>query len=92
MIGKVTTPKKTFSSQTQEAVFWEKNFEALWAKAKPIQASISDTLTNTLTLSLKPSVMRSINREAKIKGIEPDRLIRLWIDEKIGKQPKPLTT
>lgn len=92
MIGKVATPKKAFSSQAQEAVFWEKNFETHWAKAKPVQASISNTLTNTLTLSLKPSVMRSLNKEAKIKGIEPDRLISLWIEEKIGKQSRPLTT
>ena len=87
----IKTTIKLPTSMDKEARFWEDSFDALWKEAKPVKVKAVQDLSKTLTVSIKPSVSKSIIKLAKERDVDPVSLIMSWIQEKTkaNSQPRP---
>lgn len=89
---KKTVPDKlVFKDQGKEAKFWEKNFDEAWENGKPTKVSFAKNLSETLNIRLDPATINIVRDEARVKGLGPTQLIRMWIMEKIGKKDSQLS-
>lgn len=75
--------KSVFTDRKKEAKFWEKNFETIWSKSKPVKVAFAKNLSESINVRLDPDVLLQVRNTAKEKGLGPTQLIRTWIMEKV---------
>jgi len=80
-----------FTDRIKEADFWEKNYKETWKTGKPINVKFAKNLSETLNIRLDPETLNVVRDAAKAKGLGPTQLIRMWIMEKIGKNPPQIS-
>lgn len=78
--------KGLIKDREKEARFWEGHFDHEFAGGKPIKAIFAKNLSETLNVRLDPETISMVRHEAKVKGLGPTQLIRMWIMEKIGQE------
>ncbi len=85
---KIIPSTSIFKNRAKEASYWEKNFDKTWKKGKPVNVNFSRNLSETLNIRLDPETLTNVRSEARKKGLGPTQLIRIWIMEKIGNNPR----
>ncbi len=73
-----------FKDREKEAKFWEENFDNEFVRGKIKRVTFAKNLSETLNIRLDPATVMKVRKEAKVKGLGPTQLIRMWIMEKIG--------
>ena len=81
---KIVPDESIFKDKDKEARFWENNFDEAWANGKPVKAKFAKNLSETLNIRLDPETITEVREQAKVKGLGPTQLIRMWIMEKLG--------
>lgn len=76
-----------FNSIEEEAAFWDTrdltDFAAEWT---PVQVSVGPELANRLTLRLDRADREQLVRQAKVKGVGPSTLARMWLKERLRQE------
>lgn len=85
-IRKITPKKSIFKNREKEAKFWEENFEEAWKAGKTTRVMFTKNLSETVNIRLDPKTLTTVRKEAKVKGLGPTQLIRMWIMEKISEK------
>ncbi len=73
-----------FKDRDKEAHFWEEHFDEALTNGKPQKVNFAKNLSETLNIRLDPDTIKIVRDEAKLKGLGPTQLIRMWIMEKVG--------
>lgn len=81
---KLVPAESVFKDPEREARFWENHFDEALASGKSTMVSFAKNLSETVNIRLDPTTLNIVRKEAKLKGLGPTQLIRMWIMEKIG--------
>jgi hypothetical protein len=74
-----------FTNREDEAKFWESHSTSeLLSELKPVKAHFSQKLSAGLHIRLDMDTLRKLRQKAKIKGIGPTTLVRMWVLEQIN--------
>jgi predicted DNA binding CopG/RHH family protein len=78
-----------FKSRQEEAEFWDTHsITDFLDELKPVKVTFAKNLSEGITIRLDPHTMTTIRAEARAKGMGPTTLIRMWVMERMGQQPK----
>lgn len=78
----------SFCNRDEEAAFWETHDVTEFAgrELHPVQLSIGGELAERLTLRLDQSDRQELQRRAKVMGIGPSTLARIWLKERLRQE------
>ena len=80
------TPSRipTFSSREEEAAWWDtRDITDYLDELKPVKVRSAKNLSEGLTVRLDPDTMRDLRERARLLGIGPTTLIRMWVMERL---------
>ena len=73
-----------FKNKEEEARFFETHsLSSLQDEFKPIEVRFAKNLSEGLHIRLDPNALMELRSEAKVKGIGPTTLARMWILEQL---------
>jgi hypothetical protein len=82
---KIISPDESiFKNRDDEAAFWEKNFDKIFAEGKAAKVKFAKNLSESINIRLDANSLNIVREQAREKGLGPTQLIRTWIMEKIG--------
>lgn len=78
------TPIPKFKSSEEEAEFWDVHDATDYFTFKRHRVK----LTRGITVRLDDQTLAAIERRAQEQGIGPSTLVRVWLRERVSKNPK----
>lgn len=82
-----------FATREDEAAWWDTHDVTDYLdELKPVGVRFAQNLSEGLTVRLDPQTMQELRQRAKLQGIGPTTLIRMWVMERLRSeagQPSP---
>lgn len=77
-----------FASIEDEAAFWDSHdvTEFVGAELQPVEVKIGADLADRLTVRLDRADREQLVRQAKVKGLGPSTLARVWLKERLRQE------
>jgi len=77
-----------FASLEEEAAFWDNHdvTEFVGNELQPVEATIGADLVDRLTVRLDRADREQLVRQAKVKGLGPSTLARVWLKERLRQE------
>ncbi|CAN5721267.1 hypothetical protein BH23CHL3_BH23CHL3_06440 [soil metagenome] len=78
----------SFANRDEEAAFWDTHdiTEFVGQELQPVELSIGGDLAERLTLRLDQADRRELQRRAKVMGVGPSTLARIWLKERLRQE------
>lgn len=75
-------PTPRFRSRQEEAEFWDSHDLAdYWDEFKPAKVRFARKLSEGITIRFDPDTLAKLRQQARMKGLGPTTLARMWILE-----------
>ena len=76
----------SFASRDEEAEFWDTHdlTEFDGVELHPIEVTVGGELAERLTIRLDQDDRAELNRRARVIGVGPSTLVRMWVKERLN--------
>ena len=79
-----------FRSRQEEAEWWDNHDVTDYLdELEPVKVTVSDELSETVTIRLGATVMKHIRASARERGIDPASLLTVWVLERLEADDRP---
>ena len=77
-----------FNSIEEEAAFWDTHdvTELVGNELQPVEATVGPDLADRLTVRLDRADREALARKAKVLGVGPSTLARMWLRERLRQE------
>jgi hypothetical protein len=80
----------SFANREEEVAFWDTHdiTEFVGQELQPVEVTLGGELAERLTLRLDKADRAELARQARIKGVGPSTLARIWLKERLRQEAK----
>jgi hypothetical protein len=78
----------SFANREEEAAFWDTHdlTEFVGQELQPVEVAIGGELAERLTLRLDQTDRAELARQARVRGVGPSTLARMWLKERLRQE------